>query len=743
MCSLSAHSNCCMAYLQVVLSSEAAAHAAAARAAVHEVVVKGEKEAASAAALPQLEQMRSTAGFTGTLSPSRASAGVQQPVYTSAAGAAAVKTQGSAIVDLPILPEGAHGQLPGAADFVWDAEPAADQGEVAGTVSVSRLQPNPTSLQAAQPSSPALQQPHSQAQQGPGHAPVLLAASTAGQAANPADAQSAEPEHMPAVPDAAVDNPLATNSMPEPLAVASSHAEKPTVLSTAAQGPVRLQPHEGVANLATGGDPADRWPQAAQSADPAAADPSVAPLSSKMLMLETHQPQADTGGKAAASGGGDWGEDTSAGAKPPEPAAGRSHEPAAAAGASPVPEAPSSAASVPETGASHVLGAAGASNPQAALLDPGSAAAAGLRQHANASIGSRSPASSEHSWGADAIPADAPEEGQVPGVAGSLGDAEVGPAHGEAAAKPSVAMWNSPPASDQAGSSRAAADDQAVQLAGEWGEDAFAAAEAPATAAGPSASAAGHPEAAAEPSVLARGSLLATQAAGGSPTAAQDSLAVQFDNYKEGENELSPAAADNLTAQMAATSGEGNEPSEGSSALARGTARSSGSESLPEGDIDKSAAADGAAERKDVPAEQAAENDRAEDDFVAGGVLPEHDQAAAELLPGPRSPGEAVPAAGSTAQSPRAAAVFEIEPAEAEEQEDWGDDDGFGDFNEATDVSALEQEAGKDTHAKPLLQHSLVPCTRLLWQSACLTLNCKVPAWLSQAVSWPAPVLVV
>ena len=711
-----------MAYLQVILSSEAAAHAAAARAAVHEVVEKGEKEAAEAAALPQLEHMRSAAGLTGRLSPSRASAGVQEPRYAPAAGTAAAKTQGLAVVDLPVLPEGAHGQPPGAADFLWDAEPAAGQGEVPGAV--SGLQPDSASSQVAgghaapqhaqQPGSPALQHPHSQAPQGPGSTPVLVAASTAGRGARPTDAHSAESEHMPAAVEAAAHSPFRTDSVPAPLAVTSSHAEEASLRSTAAQGAVELQRHEGAADLAAAGDPA---------ADPAAAYTSVGPSSSRRLMLDTPQSQADTGSEAAASGWGDWGEDISAGAQAPEPASGWSHEPAVAAGASPVPEAPSSAASVPAAGASHIPAAAGASDRQAALPNPGSAAEAGLPHHASAFRGSKSPASSDHSWGTDALPADAPEEDQLPSVAGSLGDAEVEPAHSEAAAKPSAATGSCLPAPDRAGSSRTAAD-EAAQLAGHLGEDATAAAEAPATAAGPSPTAAGQAEAAAEPSALAGGSLLAPQAAGGSPTAAQDSLAFQLDDYEEGENAfasaeapetiaqpgVSPDAADNLTAQQAATSGEGDEPSEGSGGFAPCTAASSGFESPPEDDTnDKIAAADGAAERKAVPAEQAAEDEWAADDFVAGGVLSEHDWAAAELLPGPPTPGEAVPAAGSTAQSPRAAAVSEIEPAGAEEQEDWGDDDGFGDFNDAADASALEQEAG-DPHAGPLLQHPLPKC---------------------------------
>eukprot|EP00891_Asterochloris_glomerata_P000803 jgi/Astpho2/803/Aster-00657 len=615
---------------QVILSSEAAAHAAAARAAVHEVVEKGEKEAAEAAALPQLEQMRSAAGCTGRLSPSRASAGVQELPDVSAAGTAAAETQGLTVVDLPVPPEGTRGQPQDAADFLWNAQQAAEQVE----------------------------QPHSQAQQGPGSTPVVLAATTAGQAA---------------------------------------------------------QPHEGAADLAAGGDPTEGWPRATPLAKPAVAHPSEAPSSSRVPMVEVSEPQADTGGKAAASGGVDWGKDASAGAKAPEPALGRPHKPAAAAaGALPAPEALSTDAVVPETGASHILGAAGASDAQATVRDPGSAAEAGLRHQASASTGSKSPASSDHDWGTGAFPADIPDEDQVPGIAGSLGDAEVGPAHAEAAAL--AATWNSLPAPDQAGSSRAAADQQ--QLADEWGEDAIAAAEAPAGAAGPLA-AAGHAEAAAEPSVSAGGSLPAPQGAHGSPTAAQESLAVQPDNDVGGEDAFAaaeapetvarpgvyPAAADNLTAQQAATSGQGNVPSEGSGALVCGTAATSGSESLPEGNIDKVAAADGADERQDVSAEQAAEDDWAEDDFVAGGVLPEQDQAAAELLPGPRTPGKAAPAAGSTAQTPRAPAVSEIEPAKTQEQEDWGDDDGFGDFNDAADASALEQEAGPAASARPPRPH--------------------------------------
>ena len=729
MCSLSAYSNCCTACLQVVLSSEATAHAAAARAAVHEVVVKGEKAAAEAAALPQLEQMRSSAaGLTSRLSPSCASAGVQEPAYAPAAGTAAAETQGLAVVDLPVLPEGTRGQPLGAVDLLWDTEPAAEQGAVAGTVS------------GQQPSSPLLHQPHSQAQQGPGSAPVLLAASTAGRAIKPADAQSAEPEHMPAATNAAAHSPLATGSMPEPLAGAIAHTETPTVLSTAAQLQVGLQPHEGAATSAAGGGSAQGWPQATPSANPAAAASLLALSSNNELMVETPQPLADTGGRAAASGRDDWGEGASAGAEAPEPASGSSHKPAAAGGGgtSPVPEALPSAASVPEPGASHIVGAAGASDPQAAVPEPGRAAKAGLRHHAYASVGSKGPASSEHSWGADTLPADAFSEDQVQGVVGSLSNAEVGPAHAEAAAEPLAAMWNSLRAPDRAGSSRAAAN-QAAQLADEWGEDAIVAAKAPVGAAGPSA-AAGHAEAAAEPSALATESLLVPQAAGGSLTAAQGSLAVRDDSFEGGtdagaaaeapdnsaQSGVSPAAADNLTAQQAASSGEGTEPSEGSGALAPGAAASSGFKSLHEGDIDSAAAADGAAEHEDVPAGQAAEDDWAEDDFVAGGLLPEHDQAAAELLPGRRTPGEAAPAAGSTAQSPYGVAVSEIEPAEAEEQDDWGDDDGFGDFNDAADASALEQEAG-ETHARPPLQHSLVPCKRFVWQSACLALNLQSP----------------
>lgn len=703
---------------------------------MHEVVEKGEKEAAEAAALPQLEQMRSAAGCTGRLSPSRASAGVQELPDVSAAGTAAAETQGLTVVDLPVPPEGTRGQPQDAADFLWNAQQAAEQVEVIGIV--SGLQP-------------ALQQPHSQAQQGPGSTPVVLAATTAGQAAQVADAQSAEPEHMPDATAAAVHSPLATHSMPEPLVVASPHAERATVLSTDAQLPDGLQPHEGAADLAAGGDPTEGWPQATPLAKPAVAHPSEAPSSSRVPMVEVSEPQADTGGKAAASGGVDWGKDASAGAKAPEPALGRPHKPAAAAaGALPAPEALSTDAVVPETGASHILGAAGASDAQATVRDPGSAAEAGLRHQASASTGSKSPASSDHDWGTGAFPADIPDEDQVPGIAGSLGDAEVGPAHAEAAAL--AATWNSLPAPDQAGSSRAAADQQ--QLADEWGEDAIAAAEAPAGAAGPLA-AAGHAEAAAEPSVSAGGSLPAPQGAHGSPTAAQESLAVQPDNDVGGEDAFAaaeapetvarpgvyPAAADNLTAQQAATSGQGNVPSEGSGALVCGTAATSGSESLPEGNIDKVAAADGANERQDVSAEQAAEDDWAEDDFVAGGVLPEQDQAAAELLPGPRTPGKAAPAAGSTAQTPRAPAVSEIEPAKTQEQEDWGDDDGFGDFNDAADASALEQEAG-DAHARPLLQHPLAPGTPCVWQSACLALSPQLQAWLSQAANWPAPTLV-
>ncbi len=234
-CRLSANSNCCTACLQVTLSSEAASHTAAARAAVHDGVVEGEKEAAEAAALPQQEQMRSAAGFTGRLSSSRASAGVLELADAPAAGTAAAETQVLAAVDLPVLPEATHGQPPGAANFLWDAEPAAEQGKVAGTV--SGLQPKATRLHVAegraalqhaqQPSSPALQQPRSQAHQVPGSAPVLMAASTAGQAAQPADAQSAEPEDMPAATEAAAHSPLATHSMPETLAIATSHFENP------------------------------------------------------------------------------------------------------------------------------------------------------------------------------------------------------------------------------------------------------------------------------------------------------------------------------------------------------------------------------------------------------------------------------------------------------------------------------------------------------------------------------------